>query len=138
VDLNHDIVGKNLKIGQKRYNKASRKVRQLKNKFLIKDKVFHEVKKKIKNIDVPLFDSMRQWLVKEQMPNIFDIMLTSINIMENQITQAKLRLEPPDILIRPNLGYIKFMDFHRAEEAIFEGYQAAKKAVCEWKSWTKA
>jgi NTE family protein len=57
--------------------------------------------------------------------------------MENRITQANLRLEPPDILIRPNLGYIKFMDFHRAEEAIFEGYQAAKKAICEWKNLNK-
>ena len=138
VDLNHDIIGKNLKIGPKRRDKSWRKKKKFSNKVSVKDRVFHEVKEKIKNIDVPLFDSMRQWLVKEHMPNIFDIMLTSINIMENRITQANLRLEPPDILIRPNLGYIKFMDFHRAEEAIFEGYQAAKKAICEWKSLKKA
>ncbi|WP_457572471.1 patatin-like phospholipase family protein [Desulfovulcanus sp.] len=138
VDLNHDIVGKNLSIGPKKRDKSWRKKKKFRNKISVKDKVFQEVKEKIKNIDVPLFDSMRQWLVKEHMPNIFDIMLTSINIMENQITQANLRLEQPDILIRPNLGYIKFMDFHRAEEAISEGYQAAKKAVCEWKSLKKA
>ncbi|MBT8762319.1 patatin-like phospholipase family protein [Desulfohalobiaceae bacterium Ax17] len=133
VDLNHDIVGRNLNIGSKERDKSCHKKEKPRNKVSVKDRVFQELKEKIKNIDVPLFDSMRQWMVREHMPNIFDIILTSINIMENQITQANLRLEPPDILIRPSLGHIKFMDFHRAEEAIYEGYQAAKKELSNWK-----
>lgn len=46
--------------------------------------------------------------------------------METQITAARLKTDPPDILIQPALGHIKFLEFNRAEEAIAEGYREAK------------
>ena len=56
-------------------------------------------------------------------------MMTSINIMETQITESRLQIDPPDLLIRPNLGHIRFLEFHRAEEAIAEGYRETKARV---------
>ena len=55
--------------------------------------------------------------------------MTSINIMETQITESRLQSDPPDLLIQPNLGHIRFLEFHRAEEAIAEGYREARARV---------
>ena len=52
--------------------------------------------------------------------------MSSINIMEAQITATKLKTDPPDLLIQPNLGHIRFLEFNRAQEAILEGYEETK------------
>ena len=79
--------------------------------------------------DHPTLRQIRAWLEEEPLPNIFEIMLASINIMENQITRTRLRIDPPDILIRPPLGSIRFLEFHRAEEIIKIGYQETVKQL---------
>ena len=65
-------------------------------------------------------------------PHIFKVMLSSIRIMQTQITRSNLKTHPPDLLIQPNLGHINLMEFHRAEEAIAEGYRAAKSQLADW------
>ncbi|MCX6995808.1 MAG: patatin-like phospholipase family protein [Kiritimatiellaeota bacterium] len=69
--------------------------------------------------------AVRQWTNYRRQPTIFDIIGHSIRIMEAQITEMRLQLEPPDILIRPDLGQIGFMEFHRATAAMQAGYDAA-------------
>ncbi|MBW2169671.1 MAG: hypothetical protein JRG69_10505 [Deltaproteobacteria bacterium] len=66
---------------------------------------------------------------RDPLPNIFEIIMSSINIMETQITTTKLKTDPPDLLIQPKLGHLKFLDFHRAKEAIFEGYRETKLCI---------
>ncbi len=56
-------------------------------------------------------------------------MLSSINIMENQITNTRLHIDPPDLLIRPPLGSIRFLEFHRAKEIIDIGYLETQKQL---------
>ena len=51
--------------------------------------------------------------------------MTSISIMETQITATRLKTDPPDLLFQPNLGHIRFIEFNRAEEAIAEGFAEA-------------
>jgi NTE family protein len=63
------------------------------------------------------------------LPSIRDVMVISTCIMEASITQARLQLDPPELLIRPKLAHIGFMEFYRAEEAIAEGYRAAQAAL---------
>ena len=65
----------------------------------------------------------------EPLPSIFDVLTSSINIMEEQITTFKLKKDPPDLLIQPNLSHIKFLEFNRASEAIAEGYTEAKRQL---------
>jgi NTE family protein len=60
------------------------------------------------------------------MPNIFDVLLTSINIMETRITESQLAIDRPELLIRPPLAHIRLLDFDRAEEIVEIGYQAAR------------
>jgi len=65
----------------------------------------------------------------EPLPSIFDVITSSINIMEAQITATRLKADPPDLLIQPNLSHIKFLEFNRASEAIAEGYAEAKRQL---------
>ena len=60
----------------------------------------------------------------ERGPSIFDVLATSVKIMQDRITQQRLAVEPPDILITPKLAHIGLMEFNRAEESIEEGKRA--------------
>ncbi len=64
-----------------------------------------------------------------ELPGIFETMIAAIVIMTKQITDARLAEETPDIIIRPRLGHINFIEFHRALEAIAEGRRAAEAAL---------
>jgi NTE family protein len=70
---------------------------------------------------------------EERLPNIFDVLLASINVMETRITDARLGLERPELLIRPPLGQIRFLEFGRAEEIIRIGYESAAQALADWR-----
>jgi NTE family protein len=59
---------------------------------------------------------------EEEIPDIIDTVMTSINIMQERITRVNLAVEPPDILIQPRLGELKMMDFDQVDHAIEEGY----------------
>jgi NTE family protein len=48
--------------------------------------------------------------------------------METPIT-TRLRTDPCDILIQPNLGYIKFLEYNRAKEAVSEGYKEGNNQI---------
>ena len=57
-------------------------------------------------------------------PSLFDVMATSVNIMQDRITRQRLAGDPPDILISPRLAHIGLLEFNRAEETIEEGRRA--------------
>ena len=46
--------------------------------------------------------------------------------MEKSLTDINLKNSRPEIVIRPDLGSIKFMEFHRAEEGIALGRSATE------------
>ena len=56
-------------------------------------------------------------------------MVEAFNVMQDRITRARLAGDPPDVLISPRLGGIGWFDFHRAQEAIEIGTEAAEKAM---------
>jgi NTE family protein len=74
-------------------------------------------------------DAARRWFPKSDLPNIFDVLGNSVRIVEQQITLMRLRTEPADVLIRPDVGRMSFMDFHRAADCIRAGYAAAMAAL---------
>jgi NTE family protein len=57
-------------------------------------------------------------------PSVFDVLATSVKIMQDAITRQRLLAEPPDILVKPKLAHIGLMEFNRAEESIEEGKRA--------------
>ena len=72
---------------------------------------------------------VNEWLKREPRPNIFEVLYTSSMIMQRQITAMRLKAEPPDLLIRPDVNNIRFLDYHRAEASIAAGYQEAARQI---------
>jgi NTE family protein len=89
---------------------------------------------RIDDFDFSMLTPARKWMSRDDRPNVFDVLGNSIRIMETQITDVRLRLEPPDILIRPAVGHLNFMEFHRADEIIRAGYTATKERISEIKA----
>jgi NTE family protein len=60
-------------------------------------------------------------------PSIFNVFMTSLDIVEMRVARSRLAGEPADVLITPLLPDFATMDFHRAEEAIAEGRAAVDR-----------
>jgi len=127
VDLNHDIVGKRSVIHSESYATVPLTGR---NRFAVQNtlvrKIIDNLKKRTGAPSASVLAQIKQWMKKDSAPNIFEVLASSIYIMEMQITATRLKTEPPDLLIQPKLGHIRFLDFHRAQEAIGEGYREAR------------
>lgn len=62
----------------------------------------------------------------DALPSLVDVLTQSVYIMQMRITRARMAGDPPDILLAPRLGHIRLVEFHRAQEAIEEGYRCAE------------
>ena len=71
---------------------------------------------------------------EEEIPDIIDTVMTSINIMQERITRINLAVEPPDILVQPRLGELKMMDFDQVDHAIEEGYLGVMERIDDIKA----
>lgn len=54
------------------------------------------------------------------------VMIEAFNIIQDKIVRSRLAGDPPDFTIRPQLKGIGLSDFHKADEAIQQGYQVTK------------
>lgn len=63
-----------------------------------------------------------------EMPSYFEVLVNSLNIMQDRITRARLAGDPPEVLLRPALPDFSWMDFHRASDAIAAGLACAAVA----------
>lgn len=119
VDLNHCLI-------QRREKKKKSKQDEKRDKALNK-----AILEKFSNRFSSVESLLQSWFKfetgtgekKEEIPGFLDIYRQSVDIMEMQISRLGLRLNPPDILITPDLGHIKLMDFDLGKEIIEEGYQ---------------
>ncbi|WP_216901448.1 patatin family protein [Synechococcus sp. CCY 9618] len=74
-----------------------------------------------------LNDKVDQWFPSEEPgPNIFDVIGTSLNVMEQQVTRSRLETHAPDVLLEPVLNDFAIFDFHKANRIIRKGYRAMK------------
>jgi NTE family protein len=58
---------------------------------------------------------------EEHSPGTLNVVLSAINVMQDRITRSRMAGEPADVVLRPNLSNISFMDFTQAPIAIAEG-----------------
>jgi NTE family protein len=66
---------------------------------------------------------------RETPPGYFDVLASSINIMQDHITRTRLAGEPPHVMLVPRLRNIGLMEFNRAHEAIAEGRACVEQAL---------
>ena len=59
---------------------------------------------------------------RKKAPGFFEILAGAIYIMQDRITRSRMAGDPPDVLLAPRLGYIRLLEFHRADEAIAAGH----------------
>ncbi len=64
-------------------------------------------------------------------PGILAAMLDAFNITQDRIARSRLAGDPPDVLINARLSKIGLFEFHRAEELIAVGREAARRALNE-------
>ncbi|MEN8154443.1 MAG: patatin-like phospholipase family protein [Acidobacteriota bacterium] len=135
VNLNRYVTGRN-----------NRKNLIVKEKG-VKEKNFKDQKKEKKNIQMfdriedKYFDLLDTFRRKKEIeksatgsPNIFEIIDSTIHIMENRITDINLKEVKPDFLIEPEVGDLRLFDFDRASEAIEEGYKKTASIIPELKN----
>ncbi len=64
-------------------------------------------------------------------PSTFNVMVTSLNIIQDRIARSRLAGDPPDVSINPRIGHIGLLEFDRADELIAVGEQAVDRAMPE-------
>jgi NTE family protein len=64
-------------------------------------------------------------------PGIAAAMLDAFNITQDRIARSRLAGDPPDVLINARLSKIGLFEFHRADELIAIGREAARRALNE-------
>jgi NTE family protein len=62
-------------------------------------------------------------------PGYFEVLMNSINVMQDQITRARLAGEPPHVMLVPRLKDIGLLEFNRAAETIAEGRTCVDQAL---------
>lgn len=131
VDLNHQIVnGKNLKpllpVASNEESDPGPRSAWM-GRYT---QTMQSLKQKLLASDAPGRTQLLRWLAREEpLPSIFEVLLASINIMETSITQTRLHIDQPDIIIQPPLGHIRFLEFGRAEEIIAIGYAHTQRQL---------
>lgn len=66
---------------------------------------------------------------KPRVPDLLNVLATSINIMQVRITRSRMAGDPPELTISPRLAHLGLYEFHRAKEAIEEGRNAVARAA---------
>jgi NTE family protein len=66
-------------------------------------------------------------------PNIFDIMVQTVNILASHLVESSL--SSADVVIEPNMADIGLADFRKAEECIRRGELAAQDSIPEIKRY---
>jgi NTE family protein len=64
-------------------------------------------------------------------PGIGSVMADAFNITQDRIMRSRLAGDPPDVLISARTNKIGLFEFHRADELIALGREAARKAIDE-------
>lgn len=68
-------------------------------------------------------------------PSFFDVVASSVNIMQDRITRSRMAGDPAEVTLVPLLADFALMDFHRAAEAIAEGRALVDRhahQICAW------
>jgi NTE family protein len=120
VNLNGDILGRHfrdekepesMEEGEAKSDLFERFSDQLKSTFNVrKDELFSR-----------LFGRSRD------NPGLYEVLASSINVMQDRITRSRMAGDPPDIIITPHLSRFGLLEFDRADEAIEEGKMAVER-----------
>jgi len=76
-----------------------------------------------------IFPPQRGKTPRRPTPGMATVMVDAFNITQDRIARSRLAGDPPDAMIAPKLARMGLFEFHRAEECIELGRQAAERAL---------
>jgi len=116
VNLNGDIVGKHGR------GRESGKYRQKSNTGENADTWIRISKQIAAGLSEQKEAVLSQFLGENRnTPGLFDVMASTINIMQDRITRSRMAGEPPDVLLAPRLSHLGLLEFDQAAVAMAEG-----------------
>jgi NTE family protein len=122
VNLNSDIVGKHLKEREVFEEEAKGNHENLTIMGFME-----QMKKNLFKDEESLVT--RLWTKQQEKPGVFDVLVGSINIMQDRITRSRLAGDPPELMLTPRLSNLGLMEFDKADEAIEEGRACVHRAA---------
>lgn len=129
VNLNADLVGKRAR--KKSVSSEEAVTDKKPDEDEEQDGLLGQLKRTAKNYSESVFSSG-----DNDMPGLFDIVASSINIFQDRITRSRMAGDPADVIISPKLAHIGMLDFHRSAEAIEEGQEVCEKKMDEIRAIT--
>lgn len=63
----------------------------------------------------------------EHRPGMFEVLASSINIMQDRITRSRMAGDPPEVILSPRLAKLGLMEFDKAGSAIAEGHACVQR-----------
>jgi NTE family protein len=116
VNLNGDVTSRNV---SQRFARRRQRVARVREPDLL-NKLSVRLREEFRG--TASFLSSQLLRPKQKGPGFFEVLAGTIYIMQDRITRSRMAGDPPDVMIAPQLGHVRLLDFHRAEEAIDEGY----------------
>jgi NTE family protein len=130
VDLNHHIVEEKNR-ARRHTRRAAGRSRPGTQDSTDYARLLERIGATFKTSGSPAVKRIRAWMEKERLPGMVEVLLGSLHIMQVQITESRLLIERPDILIRPPLGSVRLLEFDRADEVITIGYRSGVVSLGE-------
>jgi len=122
VNLNGNIVGKH---GHRRTGQAER----LGIEESANTKFLERITAQLKDSLYERKDILLSHLFGENhdTPGLFEVLASSINIMQDRITRSRMAGDPPEVVLSPRLSRLGLLEFDQAATAIEEGRACVKR-----------
>ena len=124
VNLNGDILGKHLRRSNGRSDEQDQEPEQAKDADL-----WNRITLQMKNtLSVGKKDLMsRLFGVERDVPGLYEVLASSINIMQDRVTRSRMAGDPPDVVLTPRMSQLGLMEFDKAEMGIDEGLREVER-----------
>ena len=124
VNLNNNMVGKH-------DHKRTRRTRKTGEDITTDDVSLDKFPAQLKNSlyqrkDVLLSQFFGE---KQNNPGLFDVLASSINIMQDRITRSRMAGDPPEVVLSPQLSELGLLEFDQGAMAINEGRACVQRML---------
>ena len=122
VNLNSDIVGRHIK------SRQADKTLPSQGEQALLDQLLKKLNGSLQETRLGAWAS-RKLDERNSEPGMFDVIASTINIMQDRITKSRMAGDPADVVLAPRLGQLGLLEFDRAKEAIAEGRDSVRRSL---------
>lgn len=131
VNLNGDIMRRRLGVARRSAKKQKQTNVEVAPEPMAKSSVVGKLSNIVADYRASKLPATREPSMRS--PNLFEAILSSVNITQDRITRSRMAGDPPDLLIAPKLSHIGLLEFYRGAEAISEGRKSVERMLPEIK-----